>query len=514
MSATADYTDVPFLLEGRTDTAGNREEYDIVVVGAGTGGSFAGAAAAAEGADVAVLDRKSPAQIGDIACGDALHDPLHVPGPVDGSRIVDEAIERYGAQHNYISKGIWQDVERGHQFEIPFGDRPEDRGNIVHRHAYGQVIADEAVAAGADLYADTVVQDVERNGTWTVTAAQEREPVRFEADLLIDAAGARSIVQDYLDQNGYFEDATFQRSRYDQEAAAYREIVRTQDPVPYADEEEGALLIGPTEELGYFWVFTYTPHIHNVGLGFQMSEDPMQMVQAQREEMRKRPEFDGAAVLDKLGSTVTTRRPLDSAVAPAYMAVGGAACTTSATTGKGMEPAMKGGAAAGRIGAEAVADGDLSEAALFPFWKEVMDDFGARYAAQDVWNVAGMAYDVDTLRGVVATAPREYLMAAVTAESGDPSMLDAARAAGTYVGRNLRYALVRDDGVVNRDQLDALRAGVELREVGAVAEAMREHYDAFPADPDGFDDWQAARTEIDREMYAVTGAEQKYPLFD
>lgn len=506
----ADSFEPPVLIEEKTETADpTGEAYDIVVVGGGTGGCFAGAAAAERGADVAILERKSPPDVGAIACGDALHDPMEVPGPVDGSRIVEEAIERYGATHDYISRGIWQDVERGHSFSIPFGD---DRGNVIHRHAYGQVIADESIEAGVDFYADTVVRGASRNGTWEVEARQKREPVRFEADLLIDAGGALSSVQDQLDSAGYFNDATFETPSYDQVSSAYREIIRTEEPVPYANDDEGALLIGPTEQLGYFWVFTFTPTIHNVGLGFQMSEEPMKMTRVQRRELEKRPEFENAEVIDKQGSAVTTRRPLDSAVAPAYVAVGGAAATTSPTTGKGMEPAMTSAVIAGRYAAEAVADGDTSEAALFPFWRDVMEEFGARYAAQDVWNVAGMAHNVDTLRGVVAAAPRENLLAALTAQDGGGSLRTKLSAAATYLGRNARYWARRKDGRFNADQIGALFAGLELSKVATIAERTKRHYLNYPDDIEDYDRWLERRHALDAELIERTGSDGKYPI--
>ena len=506
----ADSLEPPVFIEGKTETADpSGEAYDIVVVGGGTGGCFAGAAAVEEGADVAILERKSPADVGAIACGDALHDPLEAPGPIDGSRIVEEAIERYGAKHDYIARGIWQDIERGHSFAVPFGD---DKGNVIHRHAYGQVIADESIETGVDFYADTVVQEARRNDTWEVDATQDGEPVRFEADLLIDAGGALSSVQDGLDSDGYFDDTTFETPSYDQVSAAYREIVRTEEPVPYASEDEGALLIAPTEQLGYFWVFTFTPTIHNVGLGFQMSEEPMQMARVQRRELERRPEFENAEVIDKQGSAVTTRRPLDSAVAPAYMAVGGAAATTSPTTGKGIEPAMTSGVIAGRYAAEAVADGDTSEAALFPFWRDVMGEFGARYAAQDVWNVAGMAHDVDTLRGVVAAAPRENLLGALTAEGEGGSLTTKLSAAATYLGRTAKYWARRKDGTFNADQIDALLAGIELSKVADIAERTKRHYLNYPDDPGDYDRWLQQRYALDAELIERVGSDEKYPI--
>ncbi|NIQ51969.1 MAG: electron transfer flavoprotein, partial [Gemmatimonadetes bacterium] len=76
---------------------------------------------------------------------------------------------------------------------------------------------------------------------------------------------------------------------------------------------------------GYLWYFPRTPTEINVGLGFQMNEQPMHLVEDLREDLRNRPEFEGAVVEDKLGAALPTRRPYDSAVAPGFIAVGDAA---------------------------------------------------------------------------------------------------------------------------------------------------------------------------------------------
>jgi digeranylgeranylglycerophospholipid reductase len=506
----------PFLVEGNTKTAdGPRETYDIIVVGGGTGGCFAAAVAAAAGADVALLERKSPPEVGAIACGDALHDPLDIPDPVNGHRLVEEAIERYGAVHNYIAKGIWEDRERGHRFDISFDVSLDGgRGNVVHRHAYGQVIADECIKAGADFYADTVVQNVQHDEHWMVRASQNQTSLLFEAPLLIDAGGALSRVQNQLATDGYFADSTFEIPQYTQMSSAYRELIRTENPVPFASEEEGALLIGPTKELGYFWIFTFTPTIHNVGVGFQMSENPLKLVDVLRRELETRPAFQNATVLDKRGSAVATRRPLDSAVAHGYMAVGSAAATTSPTTGKGMEPAMQSAAIAGHYAAEAVADGDVSEEALLPYWKDVMETFGARYATQDVWNVAGMAQGVDALRGVIAAAPRNQLLDAVTAEGDNMSFSDKLFGAATYLGRNGKYWIRRKDGMLNTDQIDAFFAGLELAKTREHAHQMKQHYQMYPEDPEALKRWQETRDSLDERLIEHLGIAEKYTLPD
>jgi len=163
-----------------------------------------------------------------------------------------------------------------------------------------------------------VINDVIQTGGGRVTglrAKRKGTPVTYEADLVIDGAGSLSLLQDKAD----FEGTTFDTNvRYSQFCSAYREIVEVPEPVEWDD----ALVFKATDRAaGYLWYFPRTATEINAGLGFQMNEEPMQLVEALKRDLRNRPEFEGAEVKDKLGAALPTRRPYDSAVAPGYMAV-------------------------------------------------------------------------------------------------------------------------------------------------------------------------------------------------
>ena len=49
-----------------------QKSFDIIVVGAGTGGTTAARFAAQKGLDVCLIDRKDKSKIGDKICGDAV----------------------------------------------------------------------------------------------------------------------------------------------------------------------------------------------------------------------------------------------------------------------------------------------------------------------------------------------------------------------------------------------------------------------------------------------------------
>jgi digeranylgeranylglycerophospholipid reductase len=450
-------------------------EVDVAVVGAGTAGCYAAATIADAGYDVVVAERKDREEAGHIACGDALKGASKFP----------DAIPRSQIQPAFTNT----DVDHG-RFEIPHLDTAVDipvpgELAVIDRWEYGRRLIEGATDAGAEVHYDTVVKDVRQNGAVEgLDAVQKGDPVEYDADLVIDAAGALSILQDQAD----FSEATFDTNvRYSQFCSAYREVVTVDEPVEWSD----ALVFKPTERAaGYLWYFPRTETEINVGLGFQMSEEPMQLVEDLREDLQSREEFEGATVEDKLGSALPTRRPYDSAVAPGYMAVGDAAGHVNPTTGGGIAGAAYAGKYAGEQAVEALDRDDVSESQLWPYNELVMDHFGARYAALDVYNIFTTACDVEDLMGLLAALPVRKLSEALYSGSTDVGWWLKAKTAVKSVGH-----------------WDTI---YELYRTKSLADDLLTHYESYPDDPTAFDDWRRDRDAIMDRVYDLTGADPKY----
>jgi digeranylgeranylglycerophospholipid reductase len=450
-------------------------EVDVAVVGAGTAGCYAAATIADAGYDVVVAERKDREEAGHIACGDALKGASKFPDTIPRSQI----------QPAFTNT----DVDHG-RFEIPHLDTVVDipvpgELAVIDRWEYGRRLIEGATDAGAEVHYDTVVKDVRQNGAVEgLDAVRSGDPVEYDADLVIDAAGALSILQDKAD----FSEATFDTNvRYSQFCSAYREVVTVDEPVEWSD----ALVFKPTERAaGYLWYFPRTETEINVGLGFQMSEQPMQLVEDLREDLQGREEFEGATVEDKLGAALPTRRPYDSAVAPGYMAVGDAAGHVNPTTGGGIAGAAYAGKYAGEQAVEALDRGDVSESQLWPYNKHVMDHFGARYAALDVYNIFTTASDVDDLMGLLAALPVRKLSEALYSGSTDLGLWLKLKTAVKSVGH---WDTIYD-----------------LYQTKSLADDLLTHYEDYPDDLASFDDWQRDRDAIMDRVYDLTGADPKY----
>ncbi|MFB6175085.1 MAG: geranylgeranyl reductase family protein [Candidatus Nanohalobium sp.] len=488
------------------------EDHDIVVVGGGTSGTFAAGAAADKGLDVAVLERKPEEEAGHIACGDAIHDPTNeeeFSGPFDMESVAERA-----QSDNNIRRGLYLDEELGVEREIDFADNP---GNVVDRWAWGRALLDEAEDAGAEIHYDTVVNDVLQDGKVEgVEAVRDGEPVSYNADLVIDATGALSDVQDWINFEDLEGDTAFDTNvNYRQFGSAYREIIELQKPLSEfegVEDYSDALVVKPTKEYGYLWYFPRSETEINVGLGFQMNQEPMKLVEVLREDIQDRPEYQGAEVKDKLGAALGLRRPLDSAVAPGFITVGDAAGMVSPTTGKGITGAAISGWSAGEVGGEAVLDGDVSEENMWDHNHYIFSKHGegAKLAKQDVYNITGSAYEMDELRGGIATLPIDPLMDAVSGSSGDYSWRDLASVLGGLGARNFqqwRKGTFDDLDTTQRRTLEVLR---EVYEVTGPAEELRQHYEAYPEDREDFEAWKQRRDNIDQEIVDLTGADPKY----
>ncbi|RQG91470.1 geranylgeranyl reductase family protein [Natrarchaeobius halalkaliphilus] len=465
------------LEQSGTATSSGTRGVDVAVVGAGTAGCYAGATVASEGYDVVILERKSEEEAGHIACGDALKGANAFPDSIPKSQI-ESAFTNTGVDH-----GRFEIPQEDTVLEIPV---PGELA-VIDRWEYGRRIIEGAIDAGAELHYDTVVQDVTQTDDGRVTgveAIRKGEPLTYEADVVIDAAGSLSVLQDHVDFSGSTFDTNVDYSHF---CSAYREIVHVEEPVDWHD----ALVFKPTERAaGYLWYFPRTETEINAGLGFQMTEEPMKLVDDLKRDLENRPEFEGAEVDDKLGAALPTRRPYDSAVHPGYMAVGDAAGHVNPTTGGGIAGAAYAGQYAAEQAIEGVATGAFDEDVFWRYNERVMDHFGARYAALDVYNILSTAVDVDDLMGLLAAMPGDKLAEALYSGSTD-------------IGLKLKLeALLKSRGHWGTIW--------NLYQTKRRADDLLEHYESYPSSPDGFAAWQARRDELMEAVYETTGADPKY----
>ena len=454
------------------------ESYDIVIVGGGTGGAFAAATAATAGLETVILERKRREDAGHIACGDAIKGTATFPDVIDLESLKDESFTNQS-----ITRAVFENPSSNDDIEIEFAGP----GAVLDRKRYGEIILEEAERLGAEIHYNTVVQDVTQadDGTVTgVTGKQNGSAVSYEAELVIDAAGSLSLLQDKADFSGTFFDTNV---RYSQFCSAYREVIEVDEPVDWHD----AIVFKPTQELGYLWYFPRTPTRINVGVGFQMDQPEMQMISTIENDIEARPDLVNPTVVDKLGAAVPTRRPYDSAVAPGYIAVGDAAGHVNPTTGGGIPGAANAAVWATQRAIDAISEGDVSEQSLWAYNRDVMTDFGKHFAAIDCYNIWGTAHDVDELTEIVSAVPGQHLADAMSGKESGPMSL------------SLKLRTIKDT-FGHWEKL------LQLTRVRSKAHELAAHYERYPATPEGFPAWQSVRDSIMDDIYEISGADPKY----
>jgi flavin-dependent dehydrogenase len=487
------------------------EAYEIVVVGGGVAGCFAAATAADQGADVVQLERKSAAEAGHIACGDAMKaptDPKKYPGPIDMRSIAaDEDVLVDGN----IDQIEWWDEEIGVRKVLPY----DGHSNVIDRYEFGQRLLEQTADCGVDQHFDTVVNSViQDRQVEGVRAVRNGERVEYTADLVIDAGGSLSSVMadvDFADLDAEPE-TSFEKPNYRQFGSAYREVLHTEAPVPYAN----ALVGKPLEEMGYVWYFPRTATEINVGLGFQMNKDPVKLVDRLKADIEDRSEFDGAEFDtvngkdNKLGAALGLRRPLDSMVAPGYITVGCNAGTTHPISGKGIRGAAVTGYSAGKHGARAVRedeDGFISGADLWAHnhFVYVEHGLGTRIAVKDPYNIAASEAGMENVRAAVALLPEDAIADVVSSEGNSLGVRSAARLTKGVVQNAL--SLVSDGRL---DRLDTTKRAVgrtllDFVRTRRYVEKYERLYEEYPSDRAEFFEWREARDALDEEFNDALG---------
>jgi electron-transferring-flavoprotein dehydrogenase len=140
---------------------------------------------------------------------------------------------------------------------------------------------------------------------------------------------------------------------------------------------------------------------------------------------------------------------------------------------------------------EGISDGDVGEDALWEYNRKVMTDFGARFAAMDLYNIFGGAHDVDELVEVISALPGQQLVDALGKEGT------------TSMGLGLKFKTI----VKTFGHWDVL---YELYQVSRKATELKEIYQDYPTSPEGFDAWRSRRDAVMDDVYEITGADPKY----
>ena len=318
-----------------------KEEYDIVVVGAGPAGTVAARYAAKGGASVLVLEKDRDVGY-PVRCAEAINreglEAFMKPDP----RWINAEITKFG----FVAPN-------GKKVVIDLG-RVE--GYMLERRIFDYELAKTASDAGAEILTRAYVNGLIKNNG-------KVEGVKFEfrghqeeikAKLVIGADGVESRVGrwaglethiDHRDMECCFQ-VTATNVKCDQDTLFF-----------YFGKE-----VAPE---GYFWVFPKGEATANIGLGVSggigKNRSALSFLNNNLDKF-----FPKANILTQVAGGVPSVIALKEMAAPGIMLVGDAARQVNPLSGGGISSGMEGGSIAGKLAAESIKNNDLSYIKKYP----------------------------------------------------------------------------------------------------------------------------------------------------
>jgi geranylgeranyl reductase family protein len=170
--------------------------YDVIVVGAGAGGSAAASLLARQGADVLLLDQSAPPR-DTVRCDGLMPQGLYW---LDRLGCADQVLAE--ARACIKACDLYLDGRHLLTGRFPENTPYPDFALLVLRNRFNEILRDHAEASGARLQGGTLVRGVERDGhAMRVLAEVGGQAVEHRGRIVIGADGASSVVSRAIGNN-------------------------------------------------------------------------------------------------------------------------------------------------------------------------------------------------------------------------------------------------------------------------------------------------------------------------
>ncbi|MCD6496007.1 MAG: NAD(P)/FAD-dependent oxidoreductase [Candidatus Aenigmarchaeota archaeon] len=328
-----------------------KDSYDVVVAGAGPGGSSVSKTLAELGFSVLMVEKRQ--EIGaPKRCGEGLTmNTVDIIGeiPQECIRQKIDGATLYAPNGNHV-----------------LVDLGAEGGYIVERKAFDKWLAVRASRAGATVVAHAEVTDVIKEGSQVtgvriLVGGGEEKTVR--AKVVVAADGVESTVSRKAGLNTTNKlvnvDSGYQYEMSNLKLETSKRIIL------YFGND-----IAPR---GYLWIFPKGPDIANVGIGTAMSEKPAKWYLDKF--IKDHPEIFGqSSIIEANSGGIPVGGFLENMVLDGFLVVGDAAHQVNPIHGGGMKEATIAGEMAAKVIAKAIEKGDVSASVLSEYnemwWKE------------------------------------------------------------------------------------------------------------------------------------------------
>ena len=331
-----------------------KQDYDVIVVGAGPAGSTAARYAAAGGASVLMLEKDRDVGY-PVRCGEAVSHEGVIQFIEPNPKWIASTVTKFRL------------VAPNGKSVVP---RLDGTGYVLERRIFDYEVAKLAANEGAEVVTKAYVYDLLKNddgGVVGVRALIKDVKVDIRCKVVVAADGVESRVGKWagIDTTCHIRDM---------ESCA-------QMTISGIDVEPDVLDFYFGDEVspgGYLWVFPKGKDTANVGLGLSVEEAKKKpAIKFLHEFMEKK--FPRAAILTHIAGGVPCAKTCDRIVANNVILVGDAAHQVNPVSGGGIISGMIGGMIGGEVAAEAVASGDLAH--LIQYEKRWQKRLGWRHEA-------------------------------------------------------------------------------------------------------------------------------------
>lgn len=331
-----------------------KDEYDVIVVGAGPAGSVAAKIAAEKGLDVLLIEKRQ--EIGDpVRCAEGV-----------GKIWLRKHIE---PDHRWICADV-----KGSRIFSPDGTMIEmaeeiaggEVGYVLERKIFDRALAYESAKAGAEVIVktralDLIMEDGFVKGVKLMHLGQTRD---IKAKIVIGADGVESKVGRWAGINTSIKPQ-------DIETCAQYLMSGTGIDQNYCYFYLGNE-IAPA---GYIWLFPKGGDLANVGIGILGSKSGEKHAVDYLNEFIKN-KYPQAKILEMNVGAVPVSGSIEKTICNGLMLIGDAARQSDPITGGGIVNAMEAGKMAGEIAYDAISRGDVSEKSLGEYEKRWRESIG------------------------------------------------------------------------------------------------------------------------------------------
>jgi len=332
-------------------------EYDVLIIGAGPGGSMAARYAAKNGMKVLVVEKRS--DIGcPVRCGEGLSknwaDKI---GIQPGSKcIANEVIGAKIISPDEKSEVILDAEKAGAEV-----------GYVIDRDKFDKYLAGKAADEGAEIWMKSPAMKLIKENDKIVGAVVRKlgQNIDVKAKIILGADGFESQIGRWAGINTALKEK-------DMVTCIQYRLAGVD-----VDSQYNSFYIGSSSPAGYIWVFPKSRNEANVGIGISLNivKKPGDVKKYLDEFIEKHPELNKGTPIQIVSGGVSACKPLKSVTLDNFMLIGDSARMIDPITGGGIGTACMSGRYAGEVAAEAIKSGDTSKEFLQKYEKLWRDDF-------------------------------------------------------------------------------------------------------------------------------------------